>query len=183
MTRLLIYFLVVVYLSMIVEAQSSVRKVDFKNFTHSIICGDAGTVSKITVANGKYRGDKDSLGDKVYLTIFKVLYGDLNGDKKEEAVVLYSCGSGASYVYSRGLIYTTRNEKPVLLTYLEGGNKGDGGFNSVRIANGRLVVDRFQLGPLGSPCCPETVETTRYRLQGKRLIKVGKATKRKVPQT
>lgn len=181
MKSLFALLLALVWLPLTVGAQSNVRKVDFKNFTHSVSCGDADTVSKVRVKNGKYEGVKNSLGDKVYLNVYKVLYGDLNGDKKDEAVVLYSCGSGTSYVYFRGLIYTTRNNKPVLLTNLEGGNKGDGGFYGVHIAKNRLVVQRLQVGPLGSPCCPETIETTRYRLKGRRLTRVGKSSERKIP--
>lgn len=174
--------LVFLWLPVVVVSQSSIRKVDFKNFTHQVSCGDVDTVSKVRVKDGKYSGDKGNTG-RVHLNVYEIVYGDLNGDRKEEAVVLYSCGSGASYVLFRGLIYTTRNNKPVLLTSLEGGNKGDGGFYRVRIAENLLVVQRYQLGPAGSPCCAETIETSRYRLSGRRLIRVGNTTERKIPQT
>ena len=106
-------------------AQADVRKVDFKNFTYKLSCGSADKVSPVTVKNGEFSGIKDSIADgdvKVYLKITDVVFGDINGDRKDEAIVLYSCGSGASYVYIWGLIFTVKNNKPVLLTEIEGGN-------------------------------------------------------------
>ncbi len=164
-------------------AQVDVRKVDFKNFTYKLSCGSADKVSPVTVKNGEYSDDKDSIGDRVYLKITDVIFGDINGDRKDEAIVLYSCGSGASYVYIWGLIFTVQNNKPVLLTEIEGGNKGDGGFHDVKIAKNLLIVERYQLPTAGSPCCPAFIETTKYKLKGKRLIQVGKQTSRKMPST
>lgn len=158
--------------------QSTIRKVDFKNFTYKLSCGTADVASRVTVRNGEYSGDKR--GVDVYLTIYDVKFGDLNGDSREEAVVLYSCGSGASYVYFRGLVFTVRNRRPVLLTELEGGNKGDGGFHDVAFTKRALVVQRYQLATAGSPCCPEFIETTKYKLNGKKLVRLGKPKLRKI---
>ncbi len=159
--------------------QSTIRKVDFKNFTYKLSCGTADVASRVTVRDGAYSGAKR--GVDVYLNVYDVKFGDLNGDSRDEAVVLYSCGSGASYVYFRGLVFTLRNRKPVLLTELEGGNKGDGGFHDVAFAKRVLLVQRYQLATAGSPCCPELIETTKYKWNGKRLIPIGKPRLRKIP--
>ncbi len=155
-----------------VTAQSNIRNVDFKNFTHKLSCGSADAVSRVRVREGEFRGDKRGIA--VYLQIYKVTYGDINLDGKDEAVVLYSCGSGASYVYIWGLVYGVKNGKPVLLTRLAGGNKSDGGFFDVSIKRNILIVQRYQVGVAGSPCCAETIETARYRLRGKKLRQVGR---------
>ena len=169
------------------RAQTDIRKVDFKNFTYNLNCGSADKVSPVTVRNGEFSGIKDSFevrDVKVYLKITDVLFGDINGDRKDEAIVLYSCGSGASYVYIWGLIFTVKNNKPVLLTEIEGGNKGDGGFHDVRIEKNLLVVERYQLPPAsGSACCPAFIETTKYKLKGAKLLRVGKQTSRKIPSS
>lgn len=166
------------------RAQTDIHKLDFKNFTYKLSCGGADKVSPVTVKNGEYSGIKDSIdvGDfNVYLKITDVIYGDINGDRKDEAIVLYSCGSGASYVYIWGLIFGVKNNKPFLLAELEGGNKGDGGFHAVKIAKNLLVVERYQLPTAGSPCCPAFIETTKYKLKGAKLVQVGKQTSRKIP--
>ena len=163
-------------------AQSNIRKVDFKNLEYKLSCGTADRASKIQVTNGEYRGPKGGLD--VYLKVYEIRYGDLDNDEEEEAVILYSCGSGASYVYFRGLIYSIRRGRPVLITELEGGNKGDGGFYEVQIRNHQLVVERYQLRQAaGSPCCPESIEKVAYKLKDKKLIRVGRAFVRKLPKT
>lgn len=159
-------------------AQSSIKKVDFKNFSYRLRCGDVDVVSKVAVKGGEYRGDKR--GVDIYLSINKVIYGDLNRDRKDEAIVLYSCGSGASYVYFRGLIFTMDRKRPVFLASLEGGNKGDGGFHEVIIRKGLLVVERYELGIAGSPCCPEKIRTTKYRLSGTKLLEIGSPSHRNI---
>ena len=163
------------------EAQRDIRKVDFKNFTYKLRCGSADKISPVPVKNGEYSGDKNSIGDKVHLKLTRVFFGDINGDRKDEAVVLYYCGSGASYVYISGLIFGLENGKPTLLAEIEGGNKGDGGFYGVRIVKNLLVVERYQLAAAGSPCCPQFIETTRYKLVRRKLVPVGKQTLRKIP--
>jgi hypothetical protein len=166
----------------VAKAQSTIRKVDFKNFTYNLSCGSADKKSSLTVKSGEFRGNKKSIGtgETVYLKIYEVKFGDFDGDKKEEAVVLYSCSSGASYVYFRGLVFKMKNRKPTFLTDIEGGNKGDGGFHEVRIAKNQLIVERYQLPQAGSPCCPAFIETTRYNLKGNRLVPIGRKSVRKI---
>lgn len=174
-------FLVLLAAPLSALAQTDIRDVDFKNFRFKLSCGSADSVSLLKVTDGKYRGTKSSLKDVVSLQINEVKYGDLNNDGKEEAVVLYSCGSGASYVYFRGLIFSIRNKKPRLIAEVEGGNKGDGGFYEVSIFKNRLIVQRYQVGTGGSACCPAFIETTKYRLRGRKLYELGKGTLRKIP--
>ena len=165
------------------KAQTAIQKVDFRNFTYELSCGDADEISPLTVKNGEYRGKKESIADKVYLKIYDVKFGDLNNDEKDEVIVLYACSSGASYVYFRGLIFTMKNHKPILLTELKGGNKGDGGFHDVKIVRNQLFVERYQLPTAGSPCCPAFIETAKYKLKDKKLIQVGRKTSRKIPSS
>lgn len=159
-------------------AQSDIRRVDFRNFSYRLRCGDVDVVSKVSVKGGEYSGDK--AGHDIYLSINKVLYGDLNRDGKDEAVVLYSCGSGASYVYFRGLIFTMNPKRLLFLSPLDGGNKGDGGFHRVTIRRGLLVVERYQVGIGGSPCCPDKIRTVKYRLSGTKLLAIGLPTYRNI---
>jgi len=167
-------------------AQTDVHKIDFKNFTYRLSCGDADTASSVTVRNGEYSGVKNSIpggNDTVYLKITEVLFGDINGDGKDEAIVLYMCGSGASYAYFQGLIFSVKNNRPRLLTEITGGNKGDGGFEKVYINKGLLIVRRYQLPPASSACCPAFIETTKYKLKGKSLVRIGKTRVEKIPPT
>jgi len=44
-----------------VSAQSRIRDVDFKNFTHNLSCGTADKVSPVIVRTGEYTGVKKVL--------------------------------------------------------------------------------------------------------------------------
>ncbi len=160
-------------------AQTGIRKIDFENFTYRLSCGSADRKSLVTARDGFYWGPKPPIkGSNVYLNVYEITYGDLNNDGKEEAVVLYSCGSGASYVYFWGFIYGMQRDRPVLLAEIEGGDNHNGGFEDVTIRDQRLIVQRFQSG---SPCCQDAVETTTYRLKGNRLVQMGDTTSRNTP--
>lgn len=161
-----------------VAAQSNIRSVDFQNFNYRLRCGSADSVSPVRVRNGAYSGRKRGLD--VYLKIYAVEYGDLNNDGQNEAVVLYACGSGASYVYFRGFVFGITRRRPHVLAVVEGGNKGDGGFHDVVVSRNQLVVERYQLGAAGSPCCPVAIERIRYRLNGRRLVQVGGTSLREI---
>ncbi len=164
-------------------AQSSVQEVDFKNFTYNLSCGSADKSSFLTVKNGLFDGLKNSfeVGEvEVHLKIYEIKFQDLDGDNKDEAVVLYACGSGASYVYFRGLIFKMKNQKPTLLTEIEGGNKGDGGFHKIHFSGSQLIVERYQLPPAGSACCPKFIETAKYKLIDDKLVQIGKNRLRKI---
>jgi hypothetical protein len=156
-----------------VWGQSSIRSVNFKNFTYKLRCGDDPKTSSVRAKKGSFSSEIS--GNESYLSIAGVRYGDLNGDGREEAAVTFSCGSGASYVYFGGLVFQIQNRKPALLAEIEGGNKGMGGIVDVQIRNRFLVVKRYRLGSAGSPCCPDSIETTKYRVYRKRLNKQGRS--------
>ena len=148
----------------------SIRKVDFQNFTYEPLClGDAPTTVK--VKNGKY-AEKGSA--EFSFEVNGALYGDINGDGKEEAVIKADCWMGGTAHPTEGFIYGMRNGKPALLTRIEGGDRGRDGLVNVEIKNNLLVVEQNDDGELGADCCPEFITTTKYRLRGNKLVAVGK---------
>lgn len=162
------------------KAQNDIHKVDFKNFTYSnLSCSPNDKTSAITIKDGEFRGNKN--GINTFVNITNVKYGDINSDKTDEAIVVYGCGSGASGYYSRALLFTIKNNKPFVLAVIEGGDKGNGGIKEVNIVNNLLVIDRFQLSSgSGSACCPAFIETTKYKLKEKDLIRFGRKTSKKI---
>lgn len=156
------------------EADTSIRKIDFKNFTYEPYCAGEEK-EKITVKNGEYSKEtqEDGFTDRFYFNVDAPTYGDLNGDNSEEAIVLSSCNTGGTGQFSEGFVYTMKNGKPVLLTRIEGGDRAYGGLRSARVENGLLVVERNDVGEAGGACCPEFSVTTKYKWNGKELQKSG----------
>ena len=152
------------------SGQSDIHKVDFKNFTYPALCigEDAEDVS---VKDGEFSEEKqmDGYVDRFYFKVFDITYGDLTGDKKDEAVVLSVCNTGGTGNFSEGYIYTIRAGKPALIGRIPGGDRAYGGLRESRVENGVLVVAANDVGEMGGACCPEFVVTTRYRLANEKL--------------
>ncbi|MEO8043239.1 MAG: hypothetical protein ABI646_11555 [Acidobacteriota bacterium] len=161
-----------------VFAQADIHKVDFKNFTHSVHClGE--TPERITVKNGEYSKEtqEDGYVDRFYLQVFEVVYGDVNGDGRDDAIVLTVCNTGGTGHFSEGLIYSMRSGKPSLIARIPGGDRAYGGLRSARVEKGLLVVETNDVGEMGGACCPEFVVTTRYKVVGGKLQKSRAATR------
>jgi hypothetical protein len=152
------------------ETQNEIRKVDFKNFTYEPYCVSEDK-QKVTVKNGEYSRDKGD--DQMFFNVMSVTYGDVDGDRSEDAIILTNCNTGGTGQFSEGFIYALRDGKPALLSRIEGGDRADGGLRTAKVENGLLVVERNGVGETGGACCPEYVVTSKYKLEGKNLKQIG----------
>jgi len=117
----------------------------------------------ITLKNGRWVGKPFVVGGSsrpaVGLIEDFILTGDLNGDGKNEAVVLLWENTGGSTIYKYLAVTGIRNNKPYTLdTALVG--------EHVQVRAGRIVdnmieLDVIQHGPGDAACCP-TQKATRY---------------------
>ncbi|HEX8288684.1 MAG TPA: hypothetical protein VF556_11835 [Pyrinomonadaceae bacterium] len=181
MRNLYLSLLFLFIISATVSAQTDIKRIDFKNFTFEPFCASE-QASKVTVKNGEFYEEKqmDGFTDRFFYKVFDVAYGDLDGDRKDEAVVLSYCNTGGTGNFSEGFVYGMKNGKPVLLARIEGGDRAYGGLREARIENGTLVVERNDPGENGGSCCPEFVVTTKYKLNGKKLIENGASDRREL---
>ena len=153
---------------------------ELKNFTYNVDVFEKK--EKLTVKNGEF--DRNTPEDKLYFVITEVVYGDLNRDGKEEAVVTTSMNTGGTGNFSSGIIFSMKGKKPVILTRFEGGDRAYGGIRSVNINKGLFVLQQNDVGEAGGACCPEFSVTTMFELKGGKLVQVGKQERRELyPQT
>jgi hypothetical protein len=190
MKNLIFLFCTIFLLTASLFAQNDIRKVDFNNFTYEPTCtGDLsdepygritvknGTISNIKEVNGVNEVIDDNLPN--YYSVGDFLYGDLNGDGKEETVVSSDCNTGGTGQFSEGYIFTMENGKPVLLARIKGGDRGFGGLVDTKIVKGLLVVE--QNDPEGGAnCCALFTLTTKYKLNGNKLSAIGKSVRREI---
>lgn len=163
-------------------AQDNIRNVNFQNFTYDAdYCGGDGE-RKITVKDGKFIGEKkiDDYTERIFFSIFDLAFGDLDGDKVDEAVILSVCNTGGTGNFSEAYIYKLENGKPVKKMTMSGGDRAYGGLRKARIKNGLLIIESSDPGEYGGNCCAELVVTNTYRFNGKTLDKVGKSTSREI---
>lgn len=162
-----------------ISGQGDIRTVDFKNFTYLADCAGEEP-QKITVKDGEYSKEtkEDGYVDQVWFKIFSIKYGDLDGDRKDEAVVLSTCNTGGTGYFTEGFIYSMRSGKPTLLARIPGGDRAFGGLREGSVENGILVIERNDAGEDGGACCPQFILTERYRLVAKDIQEIGKAERR-----
>jgi hypothetical protein len=161
------------------DMDKAIRKVDFKNFTYEPYCAGEET-EKVTVKNGEYSRETKEEGytDRFYFEARDISYGDVDGDNKEDAIILSNCNTGGTGQFTEGFVYTVKTGKPTLLTRIEGGDRAYGGLRSAKMENGLLVVERNGEGESGGACCPEFVVTTKYKWDGKALKESGPESKK-----
>jgi hypothetical protein len=165
-------------------AQSDIRRIDFKNFTYHPHCAGEETET-IKVKNGEFSREKQMQDyvDRLYFSVFAVEYGDVDADRVEEAIVLTVCNTGGTGNFSEGFIYKLRNGRPQVISSIAGGDRAYGGLVSATVKDGMLVVERNDPGENGASCCPEFIETQKYKMTNGKLIEVGMPSKRPFVQT
>lgn len=169
---------------------TDIRRVDFLNFTYqSSLCSqDIRGISKtVKVRKGNFDNNE------VYYGVVenKIIYGDVTGDGREEAIVHIGCGElAANFGLSEIFIYTLQNGRVILLAELDDKDM-ERDYNryhsngtlwrivddGVRVINALLIIERFSEG---SHASPEYIVTLNYRLNGTRLALSGKPNRKKL---
>jgi hypothetical protein len=97
-----------------------------------------------------------------YPLVDNVLYGDLDGDGRDEAVIpVFSGGTAGTIGF---LVYRAAEPRPRLAVSQTGYKIG------LHIADGRLVVDQPYYFAGDPNCCPTAMVRTPYRLVGDALV-------------
>ena len=162
-----------------VQAQTDIHSVDFKNFTYSANCvGEKPEI--ITVKDGQFMREKkmDGYVDRMGFGVYSITYGDLNGDGRDEAIILSSCNTGGTGQFTEGFVYTMKAGKPWLWARIPGGDRGDGGLVSAKADGGLLVVEANAIDGSNGSCCPQFIETSKYRIANGKLVASGKSVRR-----
>lgn len=152
-------------------AITNIRSVNFLNYSHKggICSSELGMTETVKVKRGKYQ-DREN-----YFQVLdnKIVYGDLNGDRREEAIVHIKCGGRAgNFSYSEIAIYTLKRGKAELLTAINTSAIEDDhkrfspdGFivsvSSAKVLRGMLVIEAYADG---SNAGPTHIATFNYKI-------------------
>jgi heat shock protein HslJ len=117
----------------------------------------------VTLKNGHWVGESFVAGGSsrpaVGLIDDFILTGDLNGDGKDESVVLLWETTGGSATYKYLAVTGLRGDKPYNLGTALIGERVE--VRAGRIAGNRIELDVVQQGPGDAACCPSQ-KSTRY---------------------
>jgi hypothetical protein len=172
------------------KAAAGIRSIDFLNYSYQgSACGeDAGLPKTVKIRNGKFM-DRE----KNFFTVAKaeIVYGDVNGDGAEDAVLLIRCGSGASSTFRPFEVhaYSFQDGQAKLLARLDNTaiesdykmSNPDGmlmypGETGPKIVSGHVMVEALTDGSMAGP---ENVATFDYHLSGDKFVLSGKPTIKK----
>lgn len=160
---------------------SGIRDVDFRNFTYET----SFETKTVKLANGKFEdgGSYDS-GGTLYELFGDAVYGDLNGDKTEEAIVEIKMSAPPSlrgfevqaFTFSKGQpkMLARINDTRVLADYKKYFPKASlhyAGTNPPLVKNGVVTIEALTEG---SFACPKYTAVFNYRLSGTKFVLSGK---------
>jgi hypothetical protein len=174
---------------------TDIRKVDFLNSTYqSSLCsqeyGKKGIGKAVDVRNGEFK-NKD-----VYFAVAdnKIVYADVTGDGREDAIVPIDCGAiTANFALSEIYVYTIQNGRATLLAelsdkdmerdyrrhYPDAESYWGVDENGLKVKEGNLEIDVLADG---SHAAPKYIVTLEYRLSGETLRLTGKPQRRSIGQ-
>lgn len=136
---------------------------------------DFGDGNKMSFSKGTY-ADLDADGEcNVCDRIRQIAFGDVDGDGREEALLVVSSNLGGAGTMICGYVFGLENGAPVLRATIEGGDRGDGGIESMKVQNGLVLVRRFGDENSGA-CCPNRIEVEKWAWTGTALEQRGKST-------
>ncbi len=142
--------LLLLILGLTLTAQSSVpsiRDIDFKNFTYPKLPTGKCSMRTVRLTNGKYEASERRVPRRVpsndcwSVTMGPVVYGDVTGDGREEAIVVLYAERGGTESSNDVFIYTLKHVKPALLWEFTTGDRAEGGLIKLYAQNGKLVVE------------------------------------------
>lgn len=157
-----------------------IHRIDFRNFLYYPECLNWETPGKVSVKtiNGSYSKKESGDTDEMSFEVRDVVYGDLNGDGMDEAIVLTDCNTGGPFWVNDGLVFGMQKGRPTIISHIEGGNRANGGVRAARVDGGLLKVERLGSYSSSRAIGADFTETTTYRLRGTRLLQVGRPSRR-----
>jgi hypothetical protein len=167
---------------------SSLRQVDYKNLAYP--WGGGGgpledwhwipsiPTTKVKLSGGVHRfWEEVEIGEDRNmapgLRLESVTYGDLDGDREEEAAVNLNYSGGGTENWAYLYVYKLDKGMPRLLGWLESGARGDGGLVNVTIHDQELVLDFADSERRVGACCSEGYIRVRYKWRGGQFVEMG----------
>ena len=163
-------------------AAGDIHSVDFRHFVYYPSCADFESEEAkvpIQVSGGRFEGKAGTDREGMFFDAQEILYGDLTGDGRDEAVVRTLCSTGGTGKFDEGFVYGLKDGKPVLLGRIPGGDRATGGVRCMRFERGALQVERIG-NDTGAARGIDFVDIETWKVQEGRLIESGEPIHRRL---
>lgn len=167
-------------------AQTTVRQIDFKNFTYPwsrpsgwpsrLVWLDPSEQGHVHLVRGRWRLDTgDGESDRPFsgLTLEAVQFADVTGDGQTNALVVLQFDTGGTQYSQYVYIYSFAAGKPKLLAWFHSGDRAASGLYRVYGQGGKLVVELFDPKKRSGDCFSSGFVRTRYQWQNGKFAAVG----------
>ena len=136
------------------------------NMTYRLVEGKS--VTAVTLVGSKGQINEDDGGEQFWLDEEHVVFGDLDGDGVDDAIVVLVSSGGGSGIFYQLVAVTQRNgivETPAVKSL------GDRiTINQINIANRVVTVDMITHGPDDPSCCPTERQVLKLKVQGSEFV-------------
>jgi hypothetical protein len=149
-------------------AASDSQKLPWLNRTYDF--GEDGTYAFV---DGRHAELNENDECNLCLRIAQLTFGDVDPDGREEVLIVLISNLGGAGTSLDGYVFGTEDGTPVLRAKIEGGDRGDGGIESLSVDHGDLVVRHFSLSDSDGVCCPSQIETQRWHWVDGKLAESG----------
>jgi hypothetical protein len=166
------------------QGPSAIRQVNFANFVYpwNESEGVPGSWAwmefapeTVTLQGGRYAFVTPDISEDSapYLALLRLVYGDVTGDGRDEALVQLHYGSGGSATWEYLYVYAIRDGSPALLGWLRGGSRGAGGLIGVSAKSSQLILTFNDPDKTAADCCSRGFVTLTYRFDQGRFVESG----------
>ncbi len=160
----------------------TVRAIDWQNRTYA----SGGAPGGYPVVDGEYAyawdedgkivsadyqpKDPDAYVERGWFTVSPPVFGDVDGDGVEDALIVTVENTGGTGQFSMLEVYTIRGGQAVVLGAIPGGDRGDGGLSDVALEGRVIVVERMHSVDGDGACCPSKLQRERWRWTGAAFV-------------
>ncbi len=163
------------------NVDSSIRKIDFKNFSYP----QTDEYESFRLKDGTKNPKKDEDGARLQ----NIEYGDVTNDGIEDALIDISPLMDGNCQCEMVFVYTIKNNKHKLLWSFNTWDRAEGGFKKAYAENGNLVVEtfgdnkfendkwnfNFPKDKFNPYCCPTAYTKIVFKWSGEKFVPLGES--------
>lgn len=150
---------------------SSIRQVDFQNFTFPKTKNAVSEEESFTLKNGTFERDRNEES-----TLHSISYVNVTEDEGEEALVSVATAN-TSASYETLYVFAVENNKPKLLESFTFGDGFNTHFGTAFAAHGELIIETYLQTAQDAECCPSVIEISYYKWQKDKFVLQGEPQK------
>lgn len=153
------------------KTTTSIREIDFQNFTFPWTKTFGGKGKSFTLKNGIAK-----LTDERELSFESLSYVDVADDYDEQALVVVKIDDGNA-TYEMLYVFAVENGKPKFLESFEFGDGFNIHFGTAFAAHGELIIETYQQTAKDAECCPSVIDISYYKWHKDKFVLQGEPQK------